>query len=55
MTETRSVDENGDGIALRPATQADYHFMRQLYASTREEELKQFPFGVYFLMPWEPK
>ena len=31
-------------ISLRPATEADYDFMRLLYASTREEELKQFPF-----------
>ena len=31
-------------ITLRPATPADYHFMRLLYGSTREEELKQFPF-----------
>jgi ribosomal protein S18 acetylase RimI-like enzyme len=33
-----------DAIALRPAQQADYFFMRQLYAAAREEELKQFPF-----------
>jgi ribosomal protein S18 acetylase RimI-like enzyme len=33
-----------DAITLRPATPADYHFMRLLYGSTREEELKQFPF-----------
>jgi ribosomal protein S18 acetylase RimI-like enzyme len=33
-----------DAVTLRPATDADYDFMRRLYASTREEELKQFPF-----------
>jgi ribosomal protein S18 acetylase RimI-like enzyme len=33
-----------DAIALRPATSGDYHFMRLLYGSTREEEMKQFPF-----------
>lgn len=33
-----------DAITLRPATPADYHFMRLLYESTREEEMKQFPF-----------
>jgi len=34
-------------VTLRPATSADYHFMRNLYASTREEELKQFPFDEF--------
>jgi ribosomal protein S18 acetylase RimI-like enzyme len=29
---------------LRPATEADYDFMRLLYHSTRAEEMKQFPF-----------
>jgi GNAT superfamily N-acetyltransferase len=33
-----------DAVTLRPATEADYSFMRRLYASTREEEMKQFPF-----------
>jgi ribosomal protein S18 acetylase RimI-like enzyme len=33
-----------DAVALRVATQADYLFLRNLYASTREEEMKQFPF-----------
>lgn len=33
-----------DGVTLRPATQADYFFMRRLYGATREEEMKQFPF-----------
>jgi ribosomal protein S18 acetylase RimI-like enzyme len=30
-------------ITLRPATDADYAFMRGLYASTREEEMERFP------------
>ena len=33
-----------DAVTLRPAGPADFHFMRLLYESTREEELKQFPF-----------
>ena len=36
----------GDAVTLRPATDADYPFMRDLYASTREEEMKQFPFDA---------
>jgi ribosomal protein S18 acetylase RimI-like enzyme len=36
-----------DAITLRPATPADYHFMRLLYGSTREEEMKQFPFDEF--------
>lgn len=32
-----------DAITLRPATQADYHFMRLLYGATREEEMQRFP------------
>jgi ribosomal protein S18 acetylase RimI-like enzyme len=31
-------------VTLRPATPRDYDFMRMLYASTRAEEMKQFPF-----------
>ncbi|MEK6374812.1 MAG: GNAT family N-acetyltransferase [Acidobacteriota bacterium] len=31
-------------ISLRPATEADYDFMRLLYHSTRAEEMQQFPF-----------
>jgi len=31
-------------VTLRPATQADYFFMRQLYGATREEEMQRFPF-----------
>jgi ribosomal protein S18 acetylase RimI-like enzyme len=36
-----------DAITLRTAADADYFFMRQLYGSTREEELKQFPFDEF--------
>ena len=31
-------------VSLRPATEADYDFMRRLYASTREAEMMHFPF-----------
>jgi ribosomal protein S18 acetylase RimI-like enzyme len=31
-------------ITLRPATDADYDFMRLLYAATRAEEMERFPF-----------
>jgi ribosomal protein S18 acetylase RimI-like enzyme len=31
-------------ITLRTAVEADYDFMRQLYAATREEEMAHFPF-----------
>jgi GNAT superfamily N-acetyltransferase len=31
-------------ISLRPATDADYDFMRLLYHSTRAEEMEHFPF-----------
>jgi len=31
-------------VTLRPAAEADYDFMRRLYASTREEEMQHFPF-----------
>jgi ribosomal protein S18 acetylase RimI-like enzyme len=34
-------------VSLRPATPADYHFMRQLYGATREEEMRQFPFDEF--------
>jgi len=45
VTESRRSDRvSRDAITLRPATSADYHFMRLLYGSTREEEMKHFPF-----------
>src|SRR5436309_3165538 len=31
-------------ITLRPASDADYDFMRLLYHSTRAEEMERFPF-----------
>jgi GNAT superfamily N-acetyltransferase len=44
-----STPQQGDravagAIAVRPATDADYDFMRGLYASTRAEEMEHFPF-----------
>ena len=49
---TVTVSDQGDrvsrdAITLRPATPADYHFMRLLYGSTREEEMKRFPFDEF--------
>ena len=45
MTQNRRGDRiERDAVTLRPATPADYHFMRLLYGATREEEMKQFPF-----------
>lgn len=45
MTQNHQSDRiERDAVTLRPATPADYHFMRLLYGSTREEEMKQFPF-----------
>jgi len=32
------------GVTLRPATDADYDFMRRLYHLGREEEMRRFPF-----------
>lgn len=48
VTQTPRGDRvSRDAITLRPATPADYHFMRLLYGSTREEEMKQFPFDEF--------
>lgn len=45
MTEIPSGDRAPSGaITLRPASDADYDFMRRLYHSTRAEEMQQFPF-----------
>jgi len=33
-----------ESITLRPATDADYAFMRRLYESARAEEMERFPF-----------
>jgi ribosomal protein S18 acetylase RimI-like enzyme len=35
-----------DGIRLRPATDADYAFMRALYGAARADEMQHFPFGL---------
>jgi ribosomal protein S18 acetylase RimI-like enzyme len=47
MTTTSGHDDGAApaAISLRPATEADYDFMRRLYASTREAEMAHFPFG----------
>lgn len=45
MTKAERRDRAAAGaVTLRPATDADYDFMRRLYASTREEEMAHFPF-----------
>ena len=45
MTSSEDDDRaTGGTIALRRATDADYDFMRDLYASTREAEMAHFPF-----------
>jgi GNAT superfamily N-acetyltransferase len=35
---------SGGAVTLRPATSADYDFMRRLYHAGRAEEMLQFPF-----------
>lgn len=48
MTPDLQGDRIGsDAVTLRPATQADYFFMRQLYGANREEEVQQFPFDEF--------
>ena len=45
VTESSSSDRAALGaITLRPGTDSDYDFLRRLYHSTREEEMKLFPF-----------
>lgn len=45
MSPAETGDRAAPGaVTLRPATDADYDFMRRLYHATREEEMKQFPF-----------
>ena len=45
MTETLHGDRAVRGtVTVRPATDADYDFMRRLYHSTRAEEMRHFPF-----------
>ena len=45
MTSTPPGDRAAGAVTLRPATDADYAFMRRLYGSTRAEEMEHFPFG----------
>lgn len=46
MTGSQRGDRADDGaVTLRPATDADYDFMRLLYHSTRAEEMQYFPFA----------
>jgi ribosomal protein S18 acetylase RimI-like enzyme len=45
MSSTTQGDRAEHGaVTLRLATDDDYDFMRRLYHSVREEEMKQFPF-----------
>ena len=45
MTRPEPRDHDAAGVVtLRLATEADYDFMRRLYASTRDEEMTHFPF-----------
>ena len=47
MTTANPRDRAGTGaITLRPATDADYAFMRRLYGDTRAEEMERFPFDA---------
>jgi ribosomal protein S18 acetylase RimI-like enzyme len=39
-----SLPRMPESISLRPATDADYDFMRRLYESVRVEEMTRFPF-----------
>lgn len=45
MTSTIPGDRAASAVTLRPATDADYPFLRRLYGSTRAEEMEHFPFG----------
>ena len=46
MTDASPARVVRDAISLRPATGADYDFMRRLYHATRAEEMEQFPLGA---------
>lgn len=39
MTTAGRAGPSGSAVTLRPATEADYEFMRRLYVSTREAEM----------------
>lgn len=43
-TNQRSGRAATGAVTLRAATDADYDFMRRLYASTRADEMQHFPF-----------
>jgi ribosomal protein S18 acetylase RimI-like enzyme len=43
MGDIRNPELSGE-VSLRPATDADYAFMRELYGATRAEEMERFPF-----------
>lgn len=45
MSSPATGDRAAGAVTLRPATDTDYDFMRRLYHSTREEEMKHFPFN----------
>ena len=45
MSFVPTGDRAAGAVTLRPATDADYSFMRELYGDTRAEEMKRFPFG----------
>lgn len=45
MSFSTTGDRAGSGaVTLRPATESDYDFMRELYGDTRAEEMHHFPF-----------
>ncbi|HEY6141212.1 MAG TPA: GNAT family N-acetyltransferase [Thermoanaerobaculia bacterium] len=45
MSHSLPGDRAAGAVTLRPATDADYDFMRRLYHSTRAEEMQHFPFS----------
>lgn len=47
VTPFTTGDRAPGAVTLRPATDADFFFMRRLYGATREEEMKQFPFDEH--------
>lgn len=46
MNSFPSGDRVSGAVTLRPATDADYAFMRDLYGDTRAEEMQHFPFDA---------
>jgi ribosomal protein S18 acetylase RimI-like enzyme len=47
VSSSPNPDRVPDAVTLRPATDADYYFMRMLYEDTRAEEMKRFPFDEF--------